>query len=101
MNKKRTVTKKSTSDVFSPQSYARLLEQIKTDIRQTQLRSALSITKELIMLYWRIGKILIEKTREEAWGAKPLERLSRDLKSDFPDISGFFCEKPAIHAKIL
>jgi predicted nuclease of restriction endonuclease-like (RecB) superfamily len=41
------------------------------------------------MLYWRIGKILIEKTREEVWGAKPLERLSKDLKNDFPDITGF------------
>lgn len=89
MSKHRTVTKKPTSEVFSPQGYAKLLEQIKTDIRQTQLRSALSITKELTMLYWRIGKILIEKTREEGWGAKPLERLSRDLKSDFPDITGF------------
>jgi len=89
MNKKRIVAKKSTSAVSSPQSYAKLLEQIKMDIRQTQLRSALSITKELIMLYWRIGKILIEKTREEGWGAKPLEHLSRDLKSNFPDITGF------------
>ena len=41
------------------------------------------------MLYWRIGKMLIERTREEGWGAKPLERLSRDLKNDFPDIAGF------------
>lgn len=41
------------------------------------------------MLYWRIGKILIEKTKEEDWGAKPIERLSRDLKNDFPDITGF------------
>lgn len=89
MNKKRTDTKKSASYIFSPQSYAKLLEQIKTDIHQTQLRSALSITKELIMLYWRIGKMLIERTREEGWGAKPLERLSRDLKNDFPDIAGF------------
>lgn len=41
------------------------------------------------MLYWRIGKVLIEKTREGGWGAKPLERLSKDLKSDFPGITGF------------
>ncbi|MBS0649432.1 MAG: DUF1016 family protein [Verrucomicrobia bacterium] len=89
MSKKRIVAKKPTSEMFSPKSYAKLLEQIKTDIRQTQLRSALSITKELIMLYWHIGKILIEKTLEEGWGAKSIERLSRDLKNDFPDITGF------------
>lgn len=89
MNKKREVAKKSASVAYGPKSYTKLLEQIKKDILQTQLRAALSVTKELIMLYWRIGKTLSEKTREEGWGAKPLERLSRDLKNEFPDIQGF------------
>lgn len=89
MNKKREVAKKPTSVVSGPKGYATLLEQIKTDIFQTQLRAALSVTKELILLYWRIGKTLLERTREEGWGAKPLERLSRDLKNGFPDINGF------------
>lgn len=70
-NKKRAVTKKSTSDVFNPQNYTKLLEQIKADIWQTQLRSALSITKELIMLYWRIGKILIEKPEKKVGEQSP------------------------------
>ena len=89
MKKKAKIVKESAPDVYSPNSYAKLLEQIKTDIFQTQLRAALSITKELILLYWRTGKILSEKTREEGWGAKPLERLSKDLKNGFPDIQGF------------
>ncbi len=58
-------------------------------INRRFIRAALSITKELILLYWRVGKILSEKTREEGWGAKPLERLSKDLKNGFPDIQGF------------
>ena len=64
MKKKREIVKKSASDVYSPKSYVKLLEQIKADIFQTQLRAALSVTKELIMLYWRIGKTLSEKTRK-------------------------------------
>lgn len=89
MIKKRAVTKKSESETFSPQGYAKLLEQIKTDILQTQLRSALSITKELIMFYWRTGKVLSEQVKEEGRGASTMERLARDLKREFPDITGF------------
>lgn len=41
------------------------------------------------MLYWRIGKTLSKKVTEEGWGAKTVERLSKDLCTTLPDISGF------------
>ena len=70
-------------------SYTQALELLKADIRQSQLKAALSVTKELILLYWRTGKMLAEKVTKEGWGAKTLERLARDTKKEFPDISGF------------
>lgn len=70
-------------------SYIKALEQIKTDIQQSQLRAAISVTKELTMLYWRIGKMLSEKVSTEGWGAKVIEKLARDLAASFPDLSGF------------
>src|SRR3990167_7083933 len=69
--------------------YVKVFEQLKIDIKQTQLKSALFVTKELILLYWRIGSILSEKVKKDEWGAKTMERLAKDLKSEFPDISGF------------
>lgn len=78
--------KSETVDLLS---YTDSLEQIKTDIQQAQLRAAISVTRELITLYWRIGKHLSEKISKEGWGAKTLERLARDLKSAFPKLSGF------------
>jgi predicted nuclease of restriction endonuclease-like (RecB) superfamily len=41
------------------------------------------------MLYWRISKVLSEKSSHEGWGAKTLDYLAKDLKEEFPDVSGF------------
>jgi predicted nuclease of restriction endonuclease-like (RecB) superfamily len=71
------------------EGYIQALEHIKTDILQSQLRAALSITKELTMLYWRIGKRISEKVTEDGWGAKTIEKLASDIRTDFPNISGF------------
>lgn len=63
MNAKRT-------ELDDLKSYPNTLEQIKNDIQQSQLRAALSITRELAMLYWRIGKLLSEKIAQEEWGLR-------------------------------
>jgi len=82
--KKELINKKS-----SQKSYIAFLEHLKSDIQKTQLQAALAVTKELIMLYWRIGKMLSKEITREKWGAKTVERLANDLQSSFPDISGF------------
>lgn len=77
------------NEVVDPNSYDKFLEHIKKDIQDSQLRAAMSITKELVELYWRIGKMLSEKASLESWGSKTIERITRDLNSSFPNISGF------------
>lgn len=69
--------------------YINFLNQIKSDILETQFRAALSVTKELTHLYWRIGKSLAEKIVEEGWGAKTIERVAKDITTSFPGLSGF------------
>ena len=54
-----------STEIDDLNSYPKTLEKIKKDIQQSQLRAALSITKELAMLYWRIGKLLSEKIVQE------------------------------------
>lgn len=81
-------TKKSTA-VTSVKEYVKFLEHIKTDILQTQLKAASSVTEELTLLYWRIGKSLSEKMEAEGWGAKVVESLARDLERLFPGMAGF------------
>ena len=81
-----SVAKKNLTD---SKSYSQVFELLKSDIRQAQLRAALSVTRELTLLYWRTGKMISEKVNKEGWGAKTLERLARDIKEEFPDLSGF------------
>lgn len=72
-----------------PENYTKVFERLKADIQQTQLKAALAVTKELIMLYWRTGKVLLEMSVKGGWGAKTLERLTNDLEGEFPDVKGF------------
>lgn len=77
------------NEIVDPNSYAKFLEHIKNDIQDSQLRAAMSITKELTELYWRIGKMLSEKSSLESWGSKTIEKIGRDLTSLFPNITCF------------
>lgn len=72
-----------------PESYVHVLESLKERIRQTQFKAALSANRHLIELYWHIGKTIVERQQTEAWGKSVVERLAHDLKSEFPDMSGF------------
>ncbi|NGX54503.1 MAG: hypothetical protein KR126chlam2_00114 [Chlamydiae bacterium] len=77
-----------TQELVNPPGYAPFLEKIKTDIHRAQLSAFLSVTKELTFLYWRIGRMLSQKSSEEGWGAKTIGRLAKDLGSSFPGVGG-------------
>jgi predicted nuclease of restriction endonuclease-like (RecB) superfamily len=85
----RSVHEKPAKNAIIPRDYASVLEQIKNDVQQSQLRAAQSATKELIMLYWRIGKTLAGKVIEEGWGARTIDRLAKDLKEALSWMTGF------------
>lgn len=72
-----------------PPGYRKLLDDLKTRIRSAQIRSALSVNRELISLYWQIGRSIIERQRAEGWGKAVVERLAGDLQREFPGVSGF------------
>lgn len=69
--------------------YAVFLDELKNRIRTARIHVALSANMELVLLYWDIGKCILEKQTHEGWGAKVIERLSYDLHREFPDIHGF------------
>lgn len=77
------------NEIVNPKSYSQFLEHIKKDIQESQLKAAISITKELTALYWRIGKTLSDKVSVEGWGAKTIEKVAKDLESSFPGVEGF------------
>ncbi|KAF2409692.1 Predicted nuclease of restriction endonuclease-like (RecB) superfamily, DUF1016 family [Pseudomonas antarctica] len=72
-----------------PEGYADWLAQLKVDIAQARQRAALAVNAELVQLYHRIGAEIRQRQQVNAWGAKVIERLARDLSDAFPDIRGF------------
>lgn len=86
-NKKKVIVKKTSA--IPTKEYASTLAGIKKKIQETQIKAALAANKELIILYWSIGKIITEKQEVEGWGTKIIERLARDLQNAFPGLAGF------------
>ena len=69
--------------------YAALLKEIKERVRTAQVRASLAVNRELILLYWSIGRDILDRQRAEGWGAKIVDRLARDLGAEFPGVEGF------------
>ncbi|MEL6320659.1 MAG: PDDEXK nuclease domain-containing protein [Cyanobacteria bacterium J06626_14] len=70
-------------------NYAALLDGLKTRIRSSQLKAAIAVNQELILLYWHIGQEILDRQEGQGWGAKVIDSLSQDLKREFPDVKGF------------
>jgi predicted nuclease of restriction endonuclease-like (RecB) superfamily len=77
------------ADVKQLNDYAQLLEDIKARIQATRTRVALAINRELIVLYWDMGKMIVERQQQHGWGDAVIDRLSRDLRRAFPENKGF------------
>jgi hypothetical protein len=73
-----------------PQDYGHLLGEIKERIRSAQYEALRKVNRELISLYWDIGRRIIERQRDAGWGKPVVENLAEDLQAEFPGIGGFF-----------
>ncbi len=71
-----------------PESYAATLQEIKTHLRNGRVRAVLAANPIVIEAYWNTGKIILERQKEAAWGAKVIDRLAADLQEAFPDMGG-------------
>jgi len=80
---------KGKIDPVLPADYGVFISEIKTRIRAAQIRAGLAANRELISLYWDIGRMIQSRQEEEGWGAKVIDRLSSDLQKEFPGQQGF------------
>ncbi|NER87005.1 MULTISPECIES: PDDEXK nuclease domain-containing protein [unclassified Moorena] len=69
--------------------YRQLLVEVKQRIREAQYQSLKAVNKELITLYWDIGRLIFSRQQGETWGKSVVEQLAKDLQAEFPGISGF------------
>ncbi|RYF80840.1 MAG: DUF1016 domain-containing protein [Comamonadaceae bacterium] len=72
-----------------PTGYADWLAELKGRIHTAQQRATLAVNRELVLLYWQIGRDILARQAAQGWGAKVIERLAHDLRAAFPDMKGF------------
>lgn len=73
----------------TPRGYADWLVELKGRIQRAQQRATLAVNRELVGLYWQIGRDILARQAEQGWGAKVIDRLARDLRTTFPEMKGF------------
>jgi len=78
-----------SSESIITEEYAEFISKLKADIGRTQIKAALAVNRELVLLYWRIGNGILAKQKELRWGAKVVEQISLDLRLEFPAMKGF------------
>lgn len=87
MAKKMTTAALASSGL--PADYAAFLESLKSRVRQAQTKAMLSVNRELIQLYWDIGRLIVERQEREGWGKGIVDRLAADVQKAFPGLGGF------------
>ena len=79
--------KKTTPNL--PEDYARLLSDVKERVREAQYAALKAVNKELVGLYWDIGRMIAERQKVEGWGKSVVEQLAKDLRAEFPGVRGY------------
>ncbi len=69
--------------------YDDFLRELKERIRNAQVRAVLAVNRELVLLYWQIGREILTRQQQQGWGAKVVTQLAKDLQKEFPEIKGF------------
>jgi len=77
------------SNLSNREEYSKLIVEIKEKVYSSQIKASISVNRELLNLYWEIARGIVEKQQNSSWGDKVVERVSEDLKKEFPSIKGF------------
>lgn len=79
----------SKTGLVVPNDYTALLAEVKERVRTAQYAALRAVNKELVALYWDIGRLIVARQAGRSWGKAVVERLAADLQAEFPGISGF------------
>jgi predicted nuclease of restriction endonuclease-like (RecB) superfamily len=69
--------------------YLRFVAELKARIQSARISAARAVNRDLILLYWDIGRAIVEKQEQMGWGDSVVEMLGRDLQEAFPAMRGF------------
>jgi hypothetical protein len=60
-----------------PTNYGQLLGEVKQRIRFAQYEALKAVNKELIALYWDIGRLICNRQQTSGWGKSVVEQLAK------------------------
>ena len=86
---RKVIEKRTIERSGLPDGYSHFLSDLKKRIRSAQIKASVSVNRELILLYWDIGRQVLDRQKCEGWGAKIIDRIAVDLKREFSQIKGF------------
>jgi predicted nuclease of restriction endonuclease-like (RecB) superfamily len=69
--------------------YTDFIRDIKHRVQSAQIKAAVSVNRELLVLYWELAEKIVEKQKNSQWGSGLLTQISKDLQNEFPDMKGF------------
>ena len=72
-----------------PVDYASVLAEVKERVRAARYAALNAVNKELVRLYWDIGRTIVQRQRTQAWGKSVVEQLAKDLQAEFPGVPGY------------
>ena len=74
------------------------MSDLKKRFRMAQLKAAVKVNTEMLKFYWSLGEDICEKQKQYKWGAKVVDRLSLDMRSEIPQSEGFSRPLPCKNA---
>ena len=72
-----------------PEDYYDFLRELKGRISQAKVRAVISVNRELVLLYWQIGRDILNRQQQRGWGSKVIDNIAADLQKAFPEMKGF------------
>ena len=75
--------------LFENNEYMSFLKTIRSEIQAARIQVVKTANRELILLYWKIGKVIVEKQEKLGWGKSVVEQLSKDIRKEFDGIRGY------------
>jgi hypothetical protein len=72
-----------------PRDSGAVLDEIKRRIQQERLRVVMAANSAMVLLYWDIGQLILQRQDRAGWGSRVIDRLAKDLRDAFPDTRGF------------
>ncbi|MET9515296.1 PDDEXK nuclease domain-containing protein [Streptomyces sp. NPDC002994] len=72
-----------------PPGFFELVAELKNLVRGAHVRAQLKVNTEMLQMYWDIGRTILERQRKERWGTKVIDRISAELRTEFPNQRGF------------